>query len=162
MTERVQVGGLQIAKVLHDFVEQEAIPGTGVDSAAFWAGADKLIADLAPRNKELLAKRDEIQGKLDAWHGEHPGAGYDRAAYKAHLQEIGYLLPEPAEFAITTENVDDEIQQFLCGIFNSYVANYLVRLRVTTHVSAAIVDRLPVPTLPISSSAFASALPRRR
>ncbi|WP_068276886.1 malate synthase G [Aldersonia kunmingensis] len=109
MTERVQVGGLQVAKVLHDFVEQEAIPGTGVNAAAFWAGADALIADLAPRNKELLAKRDEIQGKLDAWHGEHPGAGYDRAAYKAYLQEIGYLLPEPAEFAITTENVDDEI-----------------------------------------------------
>ncbi|MCX5044366.1 malate synthase G [Aldersonia sp. NBC_00410] len=109
MTERVQVGGLQVAKVLHDFVEQEAIPGTGVAAADFWAGADKLIADLAPRNRELLAKRDEIQGKLDAWHAEHPGAGYDRAAYKAYLQEIGYLLPEPDDFTATTENVDDEI-----------------------------------------------------
>ncbi|HEY5855918.1 MAG TPA: malate synthase G [Aldersonia sp.] len=109
MSERVQVGGLQVAKVLYDFVESEALPGTGVASADFWAGADKLIADLSPRNRELLAKRDEIQGKLDAWHDEHPGPGYDKAAYKAFLREIGYLLDEPAPFAITTENVDEEI-----------------------------------------------------
>ncbi|MFH5209827.1 malate synthase G [Antrihabitans spumae] len=109
MTERVQVGGLQVAKVLHDFVTSEAIPGTGIDPDAFWTGAERLIDDLAPRNRELLAKRDEIQGKLDAWHSEHPGTGYDRAAYKAFLQEIGYLLPEPAAFKISTSNVDDEI-----------------------------------------------------
>ncbi|MBJ8348506.1 malate synthase G [Antrihabitans sp. YC2-6] len=109
MTERVQVGGLQVAKVLYDFVQNEALPGTGVDADAFWEGAEQLIADLAPRNRELLAKRDEIQGKLDAWHSEHPGTGYDRAAYKAFLQEIGYLLEEPAKFAISTANVDEEI-----------------------------------------------------
>ncbi len=109
MTERVQVGGLQVAKVLHDFVESEALPGTGVDAATFWHGAEAVINDLAPRNRELLAKRDEIQGKVDAWHGEHPGAGYDAAAYKAFLQEIGYLLPEPADFKIDTANVDEEI-----------------------------------------------------
>ena len=109
MAERVQVGGLQVAKVLYDFVQNEAIPGTGVDADAFWAGAEQVINDLAPRNRELLAKRDEIQGKVDAWHSEHPGTGYDAAAYKAFLTEIGYLLPEPAEFAISTTGVDDEI-----------------------------------------------------
>ncbi|TSE01411.1 malate synthase G [Skermania sp. ID1734] len=109
MTERVQVGGLQVAKVLYDFVEKEALPGTGVDSAAFWQGAESLINDLSPRNRQLLAKREEIQGKINAWHAEHPGTGYDRAAYKAFLQEIGYLEPEPDDFKITTANVDEEI-----------------------------------------------------
>lgn len=109
MTERIQVGGLQVARVLHEFVENEALPGTGVDSAAFWAGAEQVINDLAPRNRALLAERDEIQGKLDAWHGENPGANYDKAAYKNFLTEIGYLRPEPADFQIDTQNVDDEI-----------------------------------------------------
>ncbi|WP_280232991.1 malate synthase G [Nocardia cyriacigeorgica] len=109
MTERIQVGGLQVASVLHEFVENEALPGTGVDSAAFWAGAEQVINDLAPRNRALLAERDEIQGKLDAWHGENPGANYDKAAYKNFLTEIGYLRPEPADFQIATQNVDDEI-----------------------------------------------------
>ncbi|MBF6287086.1 malate synthase G [Nocardia cyriacigeorgica] len=109
MTERIQVGGLQVARVLHEFVENEALPGTGVDSAAFWAGAEQVINDLAPRNRALLAERDEIQGKLDAWHGENPGANYDKAAYKNFLTEIGYLRPEPADFQIDTQDVDDEI-----------------------------------------------------
>ncbi|MFD6449773.1 malate synthase G, partial [Nocardia sp. NPDC060220] len=109
MTERIQVGGLQVASVLHDFIENEALPGTGVDSAAFWAGAEQIINDLAPRNRALLAERDEFQGKLDAWHGENPGTGYDKAAYKQFLTEIGYLKPEPAAFQIATENVDTEI-----------------------------------------------------
>lgn len=109
MTERIQVGGLQVASVLHEFIENEALPGTGVDSAAFWAGAEQVINDLAPRNRALLAERDEIQGKVDAWHAEHPGANYDKAAYKNFLTEIGYLRPEPADFQISTQNVDDEI-----------------------------------------------------
>ena len=109
MAERVAVGGLQVAKVLYDFVQNEAIPGTGVDADAFWAGAERVIEDLAPRNRELLAVRDDIQGKLDAWHAEHPGIEYDRAAYKAFLTEIGYLQPEPDPFAISTTGVDDEI-----------------------------------------------------
>ncbi|MGK8524204.1 malate synthase G [Nocardia asteroides] len=109
MTERIQVGGLQVARVLHEFVENEALPGSGVDSAAFWAGAEQVITDLAPRNRALLAERDEIQGKVDAWHAEHPGVNYDKAAYKNFLTEIGYLRPEPADFRIGTQNVDEEI-----------------------------------------------------
>jgi len=109
MTERVQVGGLQVAKVLYDFINGAAIPGTGVDSAAFWAGAASVIHDLAPKNRALLAKRDALQAQIDAWHQARAGQAHDALAYKAFLQEIGYLLPEPEDFAATTENVDAEI-----------------------------------------------------
>lgn len=109
MTERVQVGGLQVAKVLFDFVNHEAIPGTGIAADAFWAGAEKVINDLAPKNKALLAKRDELQAKIDAWHQARAGQAHDAVAYKAFLQEIGYLLPEPADFQASTQNVDEEI-----------------------------------------------------
>lgn len=109
MTEHVQVGGLQVAKVLFDFVNNEAIPGTGVTADEFWAGAEKIINDLAPKNKALLAKRDDLQAQIDAWHQARQGQAHDATAYKAFLQEIGYLLPEAADFQITTQNVDDEI-----------------------------------------------------
>ncbi len=109
MTERVQVGGLQVAKVLFDFVNNEAIPGTGIAAEKFWAGAEAVINDLAPKNRALLAKRDALQAQIDAWHQARAGQAHDAVAYKAFLQEIGYLLPEPADFKITTENVDAEI-----------------------------------------------------
>lgn len=109
MTEHVQVGGLQVAKVLFDFVNNEAIPGTGLTADAFWAGADKVIHDLAPKNKALLAKRDDFQARIDAWHQARAGQAHDAVAYKAFLQDIGYLLPEAADFQATTQNVDDEI-----------------------------------------------------
>ncbi|WP_231423811.1 malate synthase G [Pseudomonas sp. Leaf59] len=109
MTEHVQVGGLQVAKVLFDFVNNEAIPGTGLTAEQFWAGADQVIHDLAPKNKALLAKRDDFQAQIDAWHQAHAGQAHDAVAYKTFLQEIGYLLPEVADFQATTENVDDEI-----------------------------------------------------
>jgi malate synthase len=109
MTERVQVGGLQVAKVLYDFVNNEAIPGTGIAADQFWAGAAAVIKDLAPKNRALLAKRDELQAQIDAWHQARQGQAHDAAAYKAFLQEIGYLLPEPEFFQATTTNVDEEI-----------------------------------------------------
>ncbi|MBQ0776189.1 MAG: malate synthase G, partial [Pseudomonas sp.] len=109
MTERVQVGSLQVAKVLHDFINQQAIPGSGVDAAAFWAGFETLINDLAPKNKALLAKRDALQAKIDAWHQGRNGQPHNAAEYKAFLLEIGYLLPEPDDFQATTANVDEEI-----------------------------------------------------
>ncbi|MCF8604135.1 malate synthase G [Gordonia sp. HY442] len=107
MSNRVTVNGLQVAEVLYDFVNNKALPGTGVDADKFWAGAAAVINDLAPRNRELLAVRDDFQTKLDAWHRDHKDA--DFAEYKAYLTEIGYLVPEPADFEITTTNVDDEI-----------------------------------------------------
>lgn len=109
MTERVQIGGLHIAKVLYDFVNDEAIPGTGIDAAAFWDGADKIVHDLAPKNRELLAKRDDLQSRIDSWHRDRAGQPHDAAAYKAFLEEIGYLVPAPEPFQITTANIDSEI-----------------------------------------------------
>ena len=109
MTEHVQVGGLQVAKVLFDFVNNEAIPGTGLDAAGFWQGAEQLINELAPKNKALLAKRHDLQAKIDAWHQSKAGQAHDAVAYKTFLEEIGYLLPEVADFQATTQNVDEEI-----------------------------------------------------
>jgi malate synthase len=109
MTERVTVGNLRVAKVLHDFVNNEALPGTDLDSDSFWAGADKVITDLAPRNADLLARRDELQAQIDKWHRQRVIEPHDAEAYKAFLTEIGYLLPEPDDFSITTSGVDPEI-----------------------------------------------------
>ena len=106
MAQRVTVdGGLQVASVLYDFINNEALPGTGVDQDAFWSGAAAVINDLSPRNAELLAVRDDLQGKIDQWHRDHKAAtpaDFDFAAYKAFLTEIGYLTPVPADFEITT------------------------------------------------------------
>jgi malate synthase len=107
--ERVNVGKLSVAAELHRFVETEALPGTGVDSAHFWASFDAILHDLAPVNRALLAKRDDLQAKIDAWHKEQQGKPENFAAYKAFLTEIGYLSPEGADFAVTTASVDAEI-----------------------------------------------------
>jgi malate synthase len=109
MTDRVQQGSLQIDPVLHDLLENDIAPGTGIEPARFWQALEAIVTDLGPRNRELLAVRDDMQAKIDAWHRDNPGAGYDRAAYKSFLQEIGYLLPEGEDFTISTEKVDEEI-----------------------------------------------------
>ncbi len=111
MTQRIQQGGLQVAAVLHALLEEEIAPGTGVEPADFWAALEQIVTDFAPRNRALLAKRDSLQAQIDAWHRANPGPGYDRAAYKAFLQEIGYLLPAGEDFSITTTNVDPEVAQ---------------------------------------------------
>jgi malate synthase len=108
MDQRVQIGGLDVAASLHRFVEEEALPGSGVEPTAFWEGLDALVHDLAPRNRELLARRDELQSQIDDWHREHPGTP-DAAAYGSFLREIGYQLEEPAEVVATTADVDDEV-----------------------------------------------------
>ncbi|HRJ60748.1 MAG TPA: malate synthase G [Azospirillaceae bacterium] len=107
--ERVKVGKLSVAAELHRFVETEALPGTGVDSAHFWAAFDAILHDLAPVNRALLAKRDDLQAKIDAWHKDQQGKPQDFAAYKAFLTDIGYLVPEGDDFAVTTASVDAEI-----------------------------------------------------
>ena len=107
MTDRVNVHGLQVDKVLYDFVNEQALPGTGVEPEAFWSGAASVFNDLAPKNRELLAVRDDLQSKIDEWHRSHDSI--DPAEYQAFLKEIGYLVEPPADFEITTENVDDEI-----------------------------------------------------
>ena len=109
MTERVTVGNLRVAKVLHDFITNEALPGTGVDADSFWAGVDKVVTDLAPKNQDLLARRDDLQAQIDKWHRARVIGEFDAAGYKTFLTEIGYLQPEPADFTITTSGVDAEI-----------------------------------------------------
>ena len=109
MTDRIQRGGLQISPVLCELLENEIAPGTGISPQHFWQALEAIVEELGPRNRELLQIRDDIQAKIDAWHCAHPGANYDRKAYKAFLEEIGYLLPEGEDFAITTENVDEEV-----------------------------------------------------
>ena len=96
MTDRVSVGNLRVAQVLYDFVNNEALPGTDIDPDSFWAGVDKVIADLSPVNRDLLARRDELQAQIDNWHRAHVIEPLDPAEYRAFLAEIGYLQPEPA------------------------------------------------------------------
>ncbi|MDZ4088153.1 MAG: malate synthase G [Tabrizicola sp.] len=109
MTERMDRAGLQVDAVLARFVEDEALPGTGIAAGAFWTGLAGLLADFAPKNRALLAKRDDLQGKIDAWHVARRGQPHDHSAYKAFLAEIGYLLPEGPAFSIETTNVDPEV-----------------------------------------------------
>jgi malate synthase len=106
---RISLHGLSIAAELYTFVNAEALPGTGLEAGKFWDGFAALLAKFAGNNAVLLAKRDALQAQIDAWHVARKGQVHDGAAYEAFLREIGYLLPEPASFAIDTENVDDEI-----------------------------------------------------
>ena len=109
MTARTERFGLMVATELDDFIAKEALPGTGVSPDAFWAGFSAIVRDLTPTNRALLAKRDELQAAIDAWHGERRGQQHDAEAYKAFLTEIGYLVPEGGDFEIATANVDPEI-----------------------------------------------------
>ena len=109
MTDRIEAAGLQVDKRLYDFINYEALPGTGVDRAAFWSGLANLVHGLAPRNRELLAKRDDLQRRIDAWYRENHDQPIDLAKYTAVLREIGYLVPEGDDFTVRTANVDPEI-----------------------------------------------------
>lgn len=107
MSERVNVDGLQIETVLYDFINDEALPGTGIAPDAFWSGAAKVITDLAPRNRELLGVRDTLQQQIDEYHRQNPQL--DAADYQEFLTRIGYLVPTPEDFQVTTTGVDSEI-----------------------------------------------------
>ena len=109
MTERVTVGNLRVAPVLYDFVNNEALPGTDIDPDTFWSGVDKVVADLTPKNQELLARRDDLQAQIDKWHRARVIGGFEADEYKQFLVDIGYLEPEPDDFTISTAGVDDEI-----------------------------------------------------
>jgi malate synthase len=109
MDERAKIDDIEVDAGLHDFVNREALPGTGVDAGTFWRGFAALIRRLAPRNTAFLERRDALQGDIDAWHRRHPGALFDHESYCAFLAEIGYLVPEPEPFRIDTADVDEEI-----------------------------------------------------
>ena len=109
MTARTHVHGLQVANELHAFINEQVLPGTGVEPAAFWKGFDALVADLAPKNAALLAERDRLQKELDTWHKANPGPIQDMAGYRAFLSQIGYLVEPPKGAQATTTNVDAEL-----------------------------------------------------
>ena len=109
MTERTTAHGLQVATELYRFVDDKVLPAAGVDSATFWKGFDAIVADLAPKNIALLAERDRLQTELDTWHKAHPGPISDMPAYRAFLEKIGYLLPQPKGTQATTTHVDAEL-----------------------------------------------------
>ena len=107
--DHVAVGDLKIAPVLKAFIEDEALPGTGLSAEVFWPGLAKVVAEFAPRNKALLDQRDSLQAQIDAWHLANRGQAPDAAAYTQFLRDIGYLLPSPPPFSVATEGVDPEI-----------------------------------------------------
>jgi len=109
MSERTTIHRLQIASPLVSFIEQQVLPGTGLAPAAFWAGFDAIAHDLAPKNRALLAERERLQTALDQWHSAHPGPIQDMPAYRAFLQEIGYLVPQPENVQSSTAHVDAEL-----------------------------------------------------
>ena len=109
MSERINCAGLQVDSALHQLLVEEIAPGTGVSPDDFWQAMADVLSDFMPRNAALLATRDALQAKLDAWHREHPGEPNDPDAYRTFLEEIDYLLPQPDSVAVTTENVDEEI-----------------------------------------------------
>lgn len=109
MSERIQQGGLQIDAELYRLIEEQIAPGTGVNTQDYWQAFEAIINDLAPKNRALLAKREDFQAQIDAWHQANPKS--DFASYKQFLLDIGYLLPEGEDFAVTTENVDTEIAE---------------------------------------------------
>ncbi|MDR5795799.1 malate synthase G [Caballeronia sp. LZ008] len=111
MNDMIKQHGLQVDANLAKFVDEEAIPGTGVDSASFWKGFDAIVHDLAPKNRALLAERDRLQTELDNWHRSNPGPVRDLRAYRKFLEEIGYIVPAPAHVKASTANVDREIAE---------------------------------------------------
>ena len=111
MTERIQKGGLQVATQLHDLVESEILPGTGIGADSFWPSFEAILNEMTPKNRDLLAKREVLQSQINEWHLSRKGQRQDAEAYRAFLTDIGYLVPEGGEFQITTANVDPEISE---------------------------------------------------
>ncbi len=133
-TDRIIVHGLQVAHELHHFIEDRVLPATGVDSTKFWAGFAAIVADLAPKNAALLAERERLQREIDAWHTAHPGPIADMPAYRGFLEQIAYLLPQPAHVKTTTADVDAELAlqagpQLVVPILNARYALNAVNAR---------------------------------
>jgi malate synthase len=160
MNDRIRISGLDVAAALHQFVEKEALPGTGLESEAIWAGFAGIIADLGPRLRALLARRDELQAALDEWHRAHPGTP-DPVVYQAFLREIGYLAdgPDPVR-PITTSGVDDEIStqagpQLVVPLLNARFATNAANARWGSLYDALYgTDALPLDGEPAPGASY--------
>ncbi len=108
-TDRVQIGGLRVARVLETLMRTEVLPPLKIEPESFWTGFEALLAEFAPENARLLEVRDDLQTRIDHWHRQHAGQPHDPVAYESFLREIGYLLPEGEDFEITTDGVDPEV-----------------------------------------------------
>ena len=139
MAERIEIGGLKVARGLYDVVRDEIAPGTDVDPAKFWTAFAAVVRDLEPTNRKLLDRRNSLQEAIDAWHSQRRGRPFDRKEYEAFLREIRYLVPEEDDFEITVGNVDPEIAE---------VAPTSLR-RIFTLSG----DKVPSPPFPPSPSA---------
>ena len=144
MNTRITRHGLQIAQPLHDLVVDEILPGTGIDADALWRGFAAIVREFAPRNRAVLARRDELQATIDAWHRAHPA--FDAAAYRAFLVGIGYLLPEGEDFTIETQNVDTEIATLAGPQLVVPVMNARYALNAATRAGAVSTTRSTAPT----------------
>ena len=111
MTDRIKRGNLEIATVLNNLIVDEVLPGTGIGVDSFWQELEAILADLMPKNKKLLEKRDSLQVAIDEWHRSRKGEAIDPGAYRSFLEEIGYLVPEGGDVSVTPANVDEEISQ---------------------------------------------------
>lgn len=109
MQDYVKVGNLQVAPVLYEFINKQAVPDSGISSDDFWAGLEAILHHLAPKNKQLLQMRDEMQEKIDDWHHSHDLSNKD--VYTLFLKELGYIEPEVRDYSISTENIDEEISR---------------------------------------------------
>ena len=129
MSDWNQIGALQVAAELREFIEKEALPGTGIEPDRLWSALDAILHDLVPSNRELLKKRNDLQTRIEAWYGDHRGRPIDLEECKTFLREIGYLLPEGEDFQASTANVDPEIStiaspQLVVPVMNArYAAN---------------------------------------
>ncbi|WP_019530780.1 malate synthase G [Dasania marina] len=111
MATRIQQGGLQVDSTLHSLINEQVIPGTGVNTAHFWQSFEAILSDLSPKNKALLDQRASLQQQVNDWHKAHPGQAFNFAEYKSFLQKIGYLVAEGEDFSISTQNVEPEIAE---------------------------------------------------
>jgi malate synthase len=151
MSDRIEIAELKIARDLHDFMRDKALPGTGIGNLAFWASFSTIVHDLAPRNRDLLKVRHEMQEKIDHWHRGH-GAPDNLAAYKAFLSGIGYIVPEGPDFTVSTRNVDPEIAtiagpQLVAPVMNARYALNAANARWGSLYDALYgTDAIPRPT----------------
>jgi malate synthase len=157
--EHVSIGGLKVAKILHDFIVGEVIPGTGIEALAFWQGLERILHLFAPLNHALLQRRDALQAKIDDWYRGRRGRPFDEAAHRTFLEEIGYLVPEGPPFAVDTANVDDEIA-VVAGPQLVVPTFVLIRSKAVRLLSVS--TTAPRPRLRIRSNCAAIAAVRTR